>query len=124
MNLEQLRSLTAKELKLIAKRVELLEKAEQIVSDFQKHVVLKMKDFDVTTGRFVIWKDSNNATYLRHSEPERAWVYECRFLHEIYNVVITTELIFSAMESNYKGLDHFTAYVNRLKRENSNEDQA
>ncbi len=82
--------------------IRLKNKAEEIHTNFMKNVKLDLTTFK--DGRFRIWHDSLNAIYLRIDGDK--FVYECRFIHETYNVEVTPSAIFSALKNKYRGVEH------------------
>lgn len=82
--------------------IRLKNKAEEIYNNFMKNVKLDLNTFK--DGRFRIWCDSYNAKYLEVSENK--FIYQCRFLHETYDVVVTPSAIFSALKNKYRGVEH------------------
>ena len=82
--------------------IRLKNKAEEIYNNFMKNVKLDLSTFK--DGRFRIWHDSHNAKYLEISGDK--FIYQCRFLHETYNVAVTPSAIFSALKNNYRGVEH------------------
>ena len=98
----------------LEKNVIIKNDADALYRKFKKHVELGAGKFDHKNNRFVIDKDSNNATYL--SVGRDSFTYQCRFLHETYNVVVTPSTIFRHIRDNYPGLGHFRAWVEGLER--------
>ena len=82
--------------------IRLKNKAEEIYNNFIKNVKLDLSTFN--DGKFRIWYDSHNAKYLEISDNK--FIYQCRFLHETYNVEVTPSAIFSALKDKYRGVEH------------------
>ena len=82
--------------------IRLKNKAEEIYNNFMKNVKLDLSTFK--DGRFRLWCDSHNAKYLEVSGDKL--IYQCRFLHETYNVAVTPSAIFSALKNKYRGVEH------------------
>lgn len=82
--------------------IRLKNKAEEIYNNFIKNVKLDLRTFK--DGRFKIWNDSYNATYLEISDNKL--IYQCRFLHETYNIEVTPSAIYSALKNECRGVEH------------------
>ncbi len=98
----------------LEKNVIIKNDADALYKKFKKYVKLDAGKFDHENNRFTIEKDSNNATYL--SIGGGSFTYQCRFLHETYNVVVTPSTIFRHIKDKYQGLGHFRAWVELLDR--------
>lgn len=97
-----IQELTYEQVIEMEENIRLKNKAEEICTNFMKNVKLDLTTFK--DGRFIIWSDSHNAKYLRIDGDK--FVYECRFLHEKYNVEVTPSAIFSALKKKYRGVEH------------------
>lgn len=90
------------------KNIKLVKKAEEIYNQFLKNVKLDVDNYK-GDNRFLFWSDNHNATYFKIKDNN--FYFECRFLHETYNVLITPEGIFNGLKKNYRGIDHLISAV-------------
>jgi hypothetical protein len=107
--------MTYEETTELEKNVEIKNEADKLYEDFKKYVTLDAGTF--FNGRFTIWKDSNNATYLAVSG--NTLIFQCRFLHETYNIVITPSGLFDCIKSKYRGMAHFRGVVSEAKEKSN-----
>ena len=90
----------------LEKNVKIKDEAEKICRDFKNNVVLRVKDHE-GEGRFKIWSDSHNAVYVRVAD--KGLEFQCRFLHETYNVMVEPASVFSKIKSGSGVIDHLKA---------------
>lgn len=107
-----MKDLTYEETIELEANVKIKKEADQIYSDFLKYCMLSPGTFK--DKKFKIWSDSHNATYL--AVTESGFEYQCRFLHETYNLAVSPAAIFSAMKSKYRGVEHFVSWIEGLKK--------
>lgn len=93
----------------LEENVKIKNKADGIYRGFMNNVKLNVRDF--SDGKFKVWSDSHNATYV--SILNGVFTFQCRFLHESYNIDITPECIFSKIKSDYRGLGHLTCFITK-----------
>lgn len=89
----------------IEENINLKNHANRIHNDFINNVKLSVKNFD--GKRFKLWSDNYNAKYVEIINGKL--VYQCRFLHETYDIAIEPAAIFDALKSKYRGVDHLKA---------------
>ena len=92
----------------LEKNIKLKNKADKIYSDFMENVTLKTKSY-CKNGRFIVWRDSHNTKYIRLEND--VFYFECRFLHESYDMEITPPSIFNHLKNDYRGIDHLMAHL-------------
>lgn len=102
--------LTYDETKALERSIRLKKKANEIYRKFLLGVKLRVKDY--RNGKFEVWSDSHNSKYI-YINDRGEFVFECDFLHEDYVVVVTPSKIYEALSSEYRGLNHLEAFVNR-----------
>lgn len=90
--------------------INLKNKADKIYSDFLANVKLEPKNYK-GDGRFVLWSDSHNSIYLKINS--NCFEFQCRFLHETYNVVVTPSEIFTALKNKNRGVEHLISHVSK-----------
>ena len=98
----------------LEKNVKIKNEADALYKKFNQFVMLSAGKFDHESARFTINKDSNNATYL--SIKGGSFIYQCRFLHETYDCIITPSSIFGYVKENYRGLSHLRSWIDSLER--------
>jgi hypothetical protein len=103
----------------LEKNVKIKNEADALYKKFNKFVALSAGKFDHENDRFTINKDQNNATYL--SIKGGSFIYQCRFLHETYNCIVTPSSIFGYVKNNYRGLAHFKSWIESLERKSINQ---
>ena len=96
----------------LEENIKLKNKAEEIYKQFQKNIRLEVSSYK-GDGRFLFWSDEHNQTYFK-VEGDKI-IFECRFLHEKYDVEVSLSGIFSALKNKYRGLDHLKATVREKK---------
>lgn len=92
----------------LEENVKLKNKAEEIYKKFQKNIKLEVSKYK-GDGKFLHWSDSHNSTYFKVDESKI--FYECKFLHESYNVECTPSGIFSCLKRKYRGVEHLESAV-------------
>lgn len=95
----------------LEKAIEIKKKAIGLYEDFFKYFKIDLANFK--DGKFIIWSDSNNKTQLAILGDRI--VYQCRFLHETYNVEISPEVIFEKIKEKYRGIEHLESEISRFK---------
>jgi hypothetical protein len=91
--------------------VAIKNKADKIYRDFLQNICLspsKYKD-----GKFLFTADEHNATYFKITD-KGDFQYQCRFLHESYDVTVTPSAIFSAIKNKNRGVEHLASAVSKL----------
>lgn len=94
--------MTYEETKELEENVKIKKRADEIYNNLIDNIKLSIKDFD--KGKFKIWSDSHNAKYIAIENGEM--IYQCRFLHESYNIAINPSSIFKALKEKYRGVEH------------------
>ena len=112
--IKRVNKMTYEETVELEKNVIIKNDADALYKKFKKYVKLDVSKFEHGRNRFIIDKDSNNATYLAICDD--AFTYQCRFLHETYNMTVTPSQIFHCIQNKYQGLGHFRAWVEGLDR--------
>ncbi len=95
--------------------IQVKNKAKDLYNKFLRNVKLdvgKYKD-----GRFCVWSDSHNAEYLKINGSDR-FVFQCRFLHESYDLIVHPSYIFNAIKNKHRVIDHFESFVNKSYEKN------
>jgi hypothetical protein len=95
----------------LEKAVEIKKKAIGLYEDFLKYFKIDINNFK--DGVFIIWSDSSNKTQIAIVGSNL--VYQCRFLHETYNVEISPDGIFEKIKEKYRGIDHLESEISRFK---------
>lgn len=91
--------------------IKIKNEAEIIYQNFLKNVKLEAKNYK-GEGRFLFWKDQHNATYFTIKND--VFYFECRFLHETYDVQVTPSGIFNALKKEYRGVSHLSSAVRSI----------
>jgi len=94
--------------------VEMKNKADSLYNDFCANVELRAKDYK-GAGRFEVWSDSHNTIYVVAGG--ESFLFQCRFLHESYNITITPSCIFDGIKDDYKGVGHLASYIKQCKKQ-------
>ena len=92
----------------LEKNVKIKNRAEAIYNKFISNVNLSVEKHK-GNGRFLFWADEHNSTYFRADGDH--FVFECRFLHETYNVEVTPSGIFMAIKNDHRGVLHLESAV-------------
>lgn len=98
------------ETKELERNVEISKKAEKICADFKANISLSMKGY-IGNGLFVIWSDSHNK--IRVDVSGASPVFQCRFLHESYDIRVSPDDVFEAIKKGCRGVDHLRAYTRK-----------
>jgi hypothetical protein len=101
------REMDYNETKELEKNIKIKNEAEDVYKKFLNNIKLEAKNY--SEGRFLFWSDSHNATYFAIKDGH--FIFQCRFLHETYNVTVTKEALFGYIKNNYRGYDHFKTAV-------------
>ncbi len=109
--MEQNEVMTYEQTAQLEQNVKIKNQADQIYKDFLNNIHLSPKNYH-GNGRFLFWKDAHNATYFQ-IDSNGNFEYQCRFLHETYNVTVTPSAIFSAIKNKNRGIDHLASDVKR-----------
>lgn len=96
----------------LERAIEIKKQVEQLCRDFKNYFKLDAGTFK--KGRFNVWSDSDNATFISVSGDDL--IFQCRFLHESYDVLIKPSALFEMMRDKYKGIEHFKSAVSMMKR--------
>lgn len=96
----------------LERNVSIKNRADALYADFCRYFSVKVKDFK--EFRFEVWSDSHNATYLKVDSD--GFIFQCRFLHETYDVRVTPSALFGYIKSGYRGLGHFESEVSKAKK--------
>lgn len=99
----------------LEKHVKIKNEADEICRGFMRHVEFKASSYIEKGNRFHIWGDSHNDTYVKISDGK--FIYQCRFLHETYDVMVTPSAIFGYINDKYRGLDHLKSCIYKFKSE-------
>ena len=94
----------------LQKNIKIKDEAEKICQAFKNNIQLKAKDY-LGEGKFKIWSDSHNAIYVVAGKD--SFEFQCRFLHETYNVTVTPECVFKGIKDKYRGIDHLKTHANK-----------
>ena len=97
----------------LEENVAIKNKADILYRDFINHIKLSV-DNHVGEGRFIVWKDEHNAMYV--SIKNKDFVFECRFLHETYNVLVNPSGLFNAIKMKDRGVDHLQSHITSAKK--------
>lgn len=97
----------------LEKNVKIKNEADEIFTDFHASVILKAGAYIQGEDRFRVGGDSNNDLYIKIRNGH--FVFQCRFLHESYDVTVTPSSIFSCIQNKYRGLDHLKSYIRGFK---------
>lgn len=100
--------MTYEEIIELEENIQLKNKANEIYEKFCKNIKLEVSKYK-GDGRFLHWSDSHNSTYFT-VQGDKIY-YECRFLHESYDVECTPNGIFSGLKREYRGIDHLESAV-------------
>lgn len=103
------RELSYEETIELEKNISVKNEAEKIYSDFLKNI--KLSPANYKKGQFLFWSDQYNEIYFTLMDEE--FVFQCRFLHESYDVKVTPSGIFDALKRNYKGVEHLRSVVSK-----------
>jgi len=87
--------------------VKIKEEADKICRDFKANVKLEMKNYK-GNGIFVLWSDSHNKILVDVSGANPS--FQCRFLHEEYDVLVRPSSVFSAIKAKYRGVAHLKVH--------------
>lgn len=88
--------------------IKIKNEADIIYQKFLKNVKLNPKNYK-ENGKFLFWSDEHNATYFTIKNDN--FYFECRFLHETYDVLVTPSGIFDALKKEYRGVNHLSSAV-------------
>ena len=91
----------------LEKNVKIKDEAEKICRDFKNNVVLRVKDHE-GEGRFKIWSDSHNAVYVQVAD--EGLEFQCRFLHNTYNLMVDPASVFSAIKNGSRVIGHLESH--------------
>jgi len=94
----------------LQKNIKIKDEAEKICRDFKDNVRLNAKDY-MGDGRFKIWSDSHNAVYVQTGK--ESFEFQCRFLHETYNIAVTYNGVFDAIKRESRGIGHLKSHISR-----------
>lgn len=100
--------MTYEETKELEANIKIKNEAEETYNKFFNNIKLDPKAYK-GEGRFVFWKDEHNAIYIRLKDDY--FIFECRFLHESYNVIVTPDNLFWCIKNNYRGYEHLKSAV-------------
>ena len=92
----------------LEENIKIKNKANEIYANFLKNIKLGVSQYK-GAGRFVLWADSHNATYVTLKD-DVFWL-NCRFLHETYDMEITPSSIFSKLKSKSRVVEHLESIV-------------
>ena len=95
----------------LEQHVKIKNKAEATYADFLAYIKLSPKEYK--DGRFRCWHDRHNATYFKVIGD--VFVFQCRFLHETYNVTVTPSGLFDAIQSGNRGYAHLVSKIHTAK---------
>lgn len=93
--------------------IELSNKSKKLFSLTSKTIKLELKNYK-GNNRFELWSDSYNTISLEVRRDH--CVFQCRFLHESYDVILTPKGIYNAMRDENRGIDHLRAYAKRKEQ--------
>lgn len=96
------------ETKKLEQNIKIKNEVDEVYQKFLDNISLKVKNYK--DGRFIHWQDSHNAIYFALIDGE--FVFQCRFLHEKYNVIINKKHLFKYIKEDYRGYGHFKVAVN------------
>lgn len=109
----RLEELTLEMTSELEKAIAIKKEVEQICADFKKYFKLNAGTWE--NKRFTVWSDSNNATYIAFDQ-HNDLVFQCRFLHETYDVIIRPSNLFNYIRDSYRGMEHFKSAISMMKR--------
>lgn len=99
----------------LEENIKIKNQANEIYKLFLKNVRLDVGKYK-GNGLFLHWSDEHNATYFKVGD--NGFTYQCRFLHESYNVEINPSSLFRYIKEKYRGYDHFKSMVESASRTN------
>ena len=107
----------------LEKNIIVKNSANQIYADFNAYVTFSAKNYE-GDGIFKQWSDSHNATFFVMRKDHI--VFQCRFLHEKYDLIISPSTLFEYIKKDYRGLHHLyqviaAAKVEAKRKERHNE---
>ena len=97
----------------LEKNIKIKNQAEAIYQNFLSNVKLEAKNYK-GEGRFLFWSDEHNQTYFTLKNDK--FIFQCRFLHETYNVDVTPSGIFGAIKNNDRGVTHLESAVRAIEK--------
>ena len=89
----------------LEENIKIKNEADIIYQNFLKNVKLEPKNYK-GDGKFLFKSDEHNQTYFTIINDK--FVYQCRFLHETYDVLVTPSGIFDALKEKYRGVEHLS----------------
>lgn len=110
MDIDNLGELSYEQTVELEKNIAIKNEAVKLYEKFMCNIKLPVSGFDSRHMRFKTWDDGNNQTYISINENGN-FVYQCRFLHESYDVEVTLDNIFRLIKSDYRGIDHLRSDV-------------
>lgn len=103
----------------LEKNIKIKNEAVKLYNQFLKNYKMAICDYIPKDKRTKIWSDDHNATYIYMGNEE--FVFQCRFLHERYDVPITPQGIFERIKNNYRGISHFKSFIDSITKGNKND---
>ena len=94
------------------KRAKLRGKADVLLADFRRYVKLDIGSF-IGNGRFKDWTNQDSAIFIDVSGMYP--IFQCRFSHETYTLVVSEEGIFQGLVTNCRSVHHLAAFCTRMK---------
>lgn len=93
--------------------IKIKNEADAIYQNFLRNVKLEAKNYK-GEGKFLFWSDEHNQTYFTIKNEK--FYFQCRFLHESYDVEVTPSGIFSALKKEYRGVSHLSSAVREREK--------
>lgn len=110
-------NLTLEQTVELEEALKIKKEAEEIYRDFFKYVKIDTSSF--VDGKFLMWADSYNSTYIEVKNGKL--VYQCRFLHEKYDVEISIPNIFKLIKEEYRGINHLKSLIYSHKKKETHD---
>lgn len=104
--------MTFKETVELEAHIKIKKRAIEIM-DRYKNVTLKAAEYQ-NDGKFLVWSDSHNAKFFQFKADKV--VFQCRFLHESYDVEVSNSGVFNAIKEGNRGLEHFESFLNQFNK--------
>ena len=91
----------------LEENIKIKNKAKESYEKFLKNTNLDVNSY--AEGRFRLWGDNYNNIYLKPIDENR-FEFQCRFLHESYNLIVEPSYIFDAIKNKKRVWKHFESF--------------